>query len=1013
MLKLKSAILSVACLFIVQQAEAQVYKKVSNPKFDAYKYRNVGPFRGGRVTAIEGVPSQPNVFYMGATGGGVWKTEDYGTSWNNISDGYFPTPSIGAISVSLTDPNIIYVGTGSDGLRSNVITGKGMFKSTNAGKKWEFIGLPESGHIGAVEVHPSNPDIVFVAAIGQAFGTNEERGIFRTKDGGKNWEKVLYHSDSIGFSDLEFAPDDPNTIYAGSWRGERKPWTIISGSKEGGIYKSVDGGDTWKKLTNGLPNNYIGKTDFAVSAADPDRVYLNVEASDDQGGLYRSNDRGETWEFVSDNPNLTNRPFYYTNIDANPQNADVLFNSALRFLRSDDGGKKWTSMRVPHGDNHGVWINPNDTSIWIQANDGGANVTLNYGKSWSTQSNQPTSELYQVEVDDQQPYWLYAGQQDNSTVAVPSLPTGAARSPLFGVGGCETGPAVPKPGDHNVVYSNCKGRFGTFDKRTGQEQQYYVGATNIYGHNPKNLKFRFQRVAPIHVSPHNPDVVYHTSQYVHKTTDNGATWEIISPDLTAFESTKQVTSGAPITRDVTGEEYYSTIYAIQESKITSGLIWVGANDGPVHVTRNGGESWDNVTPDMPKGGRVDGVEPSVHNEAKAYVAVLRYQIGDFKPYIYKTTDYGKSWTLLTDGANGIPADHPTRVIREDPNKEGVLYAGTEFGMFISLNDGQSWEPFQQNLPVTPITDIKIHQNDLVLSTMGRGFWIMDNVTSLHNMEAASNSDLYLFKPKDVDRFRFFSFGGGNASGPQFPNPAVTIDYYMGDVSGDLQLDILNSEGLVVKSFKTGKVEPFDAAKVDMSTGFISSPPPSSGLRKKKGLNRFSWNMRHYGGWNKDPKRAYRGNGPMVAPGDFTVRLSAGDQVLTENFTISPDPRNVLASEEDMKEQEEFLLEMRSFTDQVEQLINTVAKERDALKNDLNQERVSRRVQRKKEALDKVYYQLVTPPGTYMKPMLQAQTRYLNSMLQRADQKPGKDAYDRLEELKATLESIKSEFAELN
>jgi len=1005
MLKLKSVLLSIMCLALFAETQAQVTKKSSDPRYDAYKFRNVGPFRGGRVTAIEGIPSIPNTFYMGATGGGVWKTTDYGISWNNVSDGYFPTPSIGAISVSLTNPEVVYVGTGSDGMRSNVITGKGMFKSINGGKKWEFIGLRETGHIGAVEVHPTNPDIVYVAAIGQAFGTNKERGIFRTKDGGQHWEKVLYHSDSIGFSDLAFAPDDPNTIYAGSWRGERKPWTIISGSKEGGVYKSIDGGDNWVHLKNGLPTNYIGKIDFAVSAADPNRVYANIEASDNQGGLYRSNDRGETWEFVSDNRNLTNRPFYYTNIDANPQNADVIFNSALRFQRSDDGGKTWKGMSVPHGDNHGVWINPNDTSIWVQANDGGANVTLNYGKSWSTQTNQPTSELYQVEVDDQQPYWLYAGQQDNTTVAVPSKPTGSASFPLFGVGGCETGPAVPKPGNHNIVYSNCKGRFGTYDKRTGQEQQYYVGATNIYGHNPKNLKFRFQRVAPIHVSPHNPDVVYHASQFVHKTVDNGQTWEIISPDLTAFESTKQMTSGSPITRDVTGEEYYSTLYAIQESKLKEGLIWVGANDGPVHVTKDGGKSWDDVTPDMPKGGRVDAVEPSPHKEAKAYAAILRYQLGDFKPYIYKTVDYGQNWELITAG---IPDDFPVRVVREDPEKEGVLYAGTEFGLFISLNDGESWNSFQQNLPVTPITDIKVHQNDLILSTMGRGFWILDNISALHEMEMASNSEVHLFKPQSIDRFRYFSFRRGNSIGPEFGNPGVTFDYYLSDSKKEVQLEILNSDGNVIKSFKSGKVEAFETAEIDMATGFLSSPPPSSGLKTQLGLNRFSWNMRHYGGWAKNPKRAYRGNGPMVAPGDFTVRFTSGDKVITEKFSINPDPRNTMVSLEDMKAQEKLALEIRTFTDEVNQFVEMVSEERKALDNSLDKERVSKRVQRKKEALDKVYYQVVTSPGTYMKPMLQAQTRYLNSMLGRADQKPGKDAYDRFEELKVTLAAVKAE-----
>lgn len=993
--------------FFTQAGLSQTDQQLS---LEAYEFRSVGPMRGGRVTTVEGVDNRPSTFYMGATGGGVWKTNDYGISWQNISDGYFTTPSIGAIAVYQNNPDIIYVGTGSDGMRSNVIQGKGMYKSTDEGKTWEFIGLPDAGQIGAVEIHPDNPDLVYVAAIGQPFRANSERGLFRTKDGGKNWEKILYHSDTIGVVDMEFAPDDPNTIYAGLWRGERKPWTIISGSAEGGVYKSTDGGDTWNKLTNGLPDKLIGKIDFAVSAANPEVVYANIEASDDMGGLYRSDDRGASWEFVSDNRNLTNRPFYYTNIYANPKNEDVIFNSALRFQRSDDGGKKWRGIRVPHGDNHDLWINPNDTSIWIQANDGGANVTLNDGASWSTQANQPTSELYQVEVDDQQPYWLYAGQQDNSTVAVPSLPTGSSTNPIFGVGGCETGPAVPKPGDHNIVYSNCKGRFGVYDKRTGQELQYYVGATNIYGHDPKKLKFRFQRVAPIHVSSHNPDVVYHTSQFVHKTVDNGKTWEIISPDLTAFESTKQVTSGTPITRDVTGEEYYSTIYAIRESKLKEGLIWVGANDGPVHVTQNGGASWENVTPDMPKGGRVDAVEPSPHNPAKAYVAVLRNQLGDDMPYIYKTDDYGKSWTLLTNGSNGIPNGQPTRVIREDPAQEGVLYAGTEFGLFISFDDGANWQSFQNNLPVTPITDIRIHQNDLIMSTMGRGFWILDDINSLNQLAAVANNEAYLFKPEDSYRFRYFARGGRGAS-PQYPSAGITIDYYLKDIEDDITLEIVNAEGRIVKSFTSGKVEPAVNLEPDMATGFIN-PPPSSGLKKKVGVNRFRWNMRHFGGWNQNDRRSYRGNGPMVSMGSYTARLTANGQTLSQQFSIQLDPRNTLISEEDVKAQEELALAIRDFQDDVNQLVTQLSEKRKALENSLDTEKVSRKQRRKKEALDNVYYQLVTPPGTYMQPMLQAQTGYLNSMLGRADQRPGKDAYDRLEELKAQFEEIKKAADEL-
>ncbi len=969
----------------------------------SYKFRTVGPNRGGRVTAVMGVETQPSVFYMGATGGGVWKTDDYGISWKNISDGYFSTPSIGAIAVYQKQPNILYVGTGSDGIRSNVITGKGVYKSTNAGKKWEFIGLKNTGQIGAVEIHPDNPDVVYVAAIGQAFGKNEDRGIYKTTDGGASWNKILYHSDSVGFSDLEFAPDDPNTIYAGAWRGERKPWTIISGSSEGGVYKSTDGGANWIKLTNGLPTNLIGKIDFAVSPANPDVVYANIEASDNQGGLYRSDDRGANWEFVSDNSNLTNRPFYYTNIYANPKNENVLFNSALRFLKSENGGKSWKAMRTPHGDNHDIWINPNDTSIWIQANDGGANVTLNNGKSWSTQSNQPTAELYQVDVDDQTPYWLYAGQQDNSTMAVPSKQTGAARGTIFGVGGCETGPAVPKPGNPDVVYSNCKGRFGTFDKRTGQEMQYYVGASNIYGHNPKDLKFRFQRVAPIHVSPHNPNVVYHTSQYVHKTMDDGKTWQIISPDLTAFDDKYQVVPGAPITRDVTGEEYFSTIYAIQESKIQEGLIWVGANDGPVHVTKDGGANWERVTPDMPIGGRVDAVEPSVHNPAKAYVAVLRYQLNDYAPYIYKTEDYGKTWKLITTGDNGLPADYPTRVIREDPNKEGILYAGTEFGLFVSLNDGESWHPFNNNLPVTPITDMKIHQDDLVMSTMGRGFWILDNISSIRDLDQAVEQSAYLFNPKDAIRFRM--------NGRQSPQPGANLEYYIADAKQDVRLDILTSSGRVVRSFVSGKSEPAVNTEVDMGTGF-SNAPASGGLSNKAGINRFNWNMRHHGGWSANPNRSYLGNGPMVSTGTYKARFTIGDQVLEKEFNVRLDPRATLVNDADVKMQEALALSVRDFQGEVAKLIKAVNDERKALDNSLNQERASKRDQRRKEALDAVYYQLVTPPGTYMQPMLSAQAGYLNSMIGRADQQPGKDAYDRFEELKSKFQQIKKEFEAL-
>lgn len=990
-----------AVFFIAFSVDAQVDEAV----FKALKFRNAGPARGGRVTTVTGIPSQPGTFYLGATGGGVWKTTDYGVSWSNVSDNYFATGSIGAIRVAATDSRVVYAGTGSDGIRSNVITGKGVYKSEDSGRTWEHIGLEKTGQIGALEIHPGNADVVFVAAMGQAFQPNEERGIYKTTNGGKSWEKVLYLSDTIGAVDLEFAPNNPNIIYAAMYRGERKPWTIISGGYQaGGIYKSKDGGKTWEKKTKGLPSGLIGKIDLAVSPADPLRVYAVIEAPREVQGLYRSDDHGESFVHVSDNEDLVNRPFYYTNIDVNPLNASDIFSHANPGVRSADGGKTWERYEVPHGDNHDLWINPNDTLIWIQSNDGGANITTNGGKTWSSQFNQPTAELYQVEVDDQYPYWLYAGQQDNTTIAVPSLPPydhpGGAQGYWMAVGGCETGPAVPKPGNPDIVYSNCKGRFGVYDKRTGQERQYYVGASNIYGHNPKDLKFRFQRTVPVHVSPHNPDVVYHGSQYVHKTTDDGRTWQTISPDLTAFEAGKQMVSGTPITRDVTGEEYYSTLYDINESKLKEGLIWVGANDGPVHVTKDGGKRWAKVTPNMPGGGRVDCVEPSPHQESKAYVAVLRYQLGDWKPYIFKTNDYGTSWELIT---SGIPEDHPVRVIREDPLKEGVLYAGTEFGLFVSFNDGASWQPFQLNLPATPVTDIKLHRNDLILSTMGRGFYILDNVTVLHQADSASASEVFLFKPADAYRYRYRYNGEGQY--PEYPDASVIFDYYLKEKSAtDIILEIADADGKLISKYTSASKPNPEKGTTDMATGFFTKGG-KPGLPNKAGLNRFRWDMTHMGAWSADNRRSYN-NGPMVAPGRYTATLTVNDGSFSESFEIKPDPKTVAAGirMEDIKSQETLALQVRDLLSDAARLEEDIKKAREALIGN------SSSVAKKKEAdMKKMKAQVSTADGIYMQPMLVDQVRYLSYMLNRADQRPGKDAYDRYQELSSLYKQLKREY----
>ena len=983
--------------------------------FSAFEYRNIGPSRGGRVTAVAGTVAAPSTFYLGASGGGVWKTTDYGTSWHNVSDGYFETPSVGDIAVAQNDANIIYVGTGSDGLRSNVIVGKGMYKSIDGGDTWDHVGLRETGHIGAVEIDPTDNNIVWVAAIGQAFNSNEERGVYKTADGGQTWERVLFISDTVGFSDIELLPGNPNVVFATAWKAERKPWTIISGGEqeEGGLYKSVDAGLTWNKITEGLPSGLIGKIDLAISQSDSSIVYALVEAPDDEGGLFKSIDQGKSFEQVSSESSIRTRPFYYANLDVDPKNPDVLYGMATRNMKSVDGGKTWERLRVPHGDNHDMWINPDNPDLFIHGNDGGANVTHNGGKTWSTQFNQPTVEVYQVEVDDQYPYWLYAGQQDNSTtIAVPSMPPFRAQDPaafLVDSGGCETGPAVPKPGNHNIVYSNCKGRFFVFDKRIGTEKGYYIGASNIYGHNPKDLKYRFQRVSPIHVSPHDPDVVYMGSQYVHRTTDDGQTWETISPDLTTFEEDKQVISGSPITRDITGEEYYSTIYSLRESPVQAGVIWSGSNDGSVFVTQDNGDSWEDVTPrGLPPGGRVDAVEPSPHDPAKAYIAVLRYQLGDWAPYIYKTEDFGRRWQLLTDGANGIPADFPTRVVREDLVKEGLLYAGTEFGMFVSLDDGANWHKFQQNLGVTPVTDIKIIRDDLAISTMGRSFWVLDNISTLRqdDFQAAGESPL-LFMPKDTIRYRnVYNLRSENGV-PDYPPPAAVIDYYLPEgVEGPVLLEILDASGALVNSYlSSGDDEGEDELEEDMNLSETRVIADQS-LSSEPGMNRFRWDMTHFGPWTEAEEDRYK-SGPMARPGSYTIRLTAGSSTVDNELNLSVDPRVLEQGTTlgDIDEQVDFELVVVDLLSEVRQFEKRVADEQKELED--RSEELSPAEAARLLVVTDVLNEVKSAEIIYPQPMLTSQVSYLYGMVNKADQAPGIEASDRYAELAAKLAGLKN------
>lgn len=974
--------------------------------FEALQYRTIGPARGGRVTTVTGTPMQPGTFYFGATGAGVWKTEDYGTSWYNISDGFFKTPSIGAIEVAANDPNIIYVGTGSDGIRSNIISGKGMYKSIDAGKTWEHIGLENAGQIGAVEIDPTNSNIVWVAAIGNAFRSNEERGIYKTIDGGKTWQKMLYVSDETGFADLELLPGNPNVVYAAAWKARRTPWTIDSGGKnsEGGIYKSVNGGKDWEKLENGLPKGLIGKIDLAVSAVDSRILYAVIEAPDKDRGLYKSVDQGKSFTHVSDDIRLVNRPFYYTNIELDPTNPDVVFSNANPLIKSVDGGKTWKRMSVPHGDNHDIWLNPNNPDLLIQCNDGGANVSHNGGKTWSTQYNQPTAEIYQVAVDDQYPYWVYGAQQDNTTIAIPSVAPLATTTPnetiMMNVGGCETGPVIPMPGNHYIVYNNCKGRFSVYSKKTGQSREYSIGASNIYGHNPKDLKYRFQRVAPIHVSPYDPEVVYMGSQFLHKTNNGGKNWEIISPDLTANEPDKQVISGNPITRDITGEEYYSTLYSIKESKISQGLIWTGSNDGVISITKDGGKTWKNISPKkMPKGGRVESIEPSIYNPAKAYIAVDRHLLGDETPYIYKTENYGESWELMTTGSNGIPSDHTARVVREDPIREGLLYVGTEYGMFISFDDGETWKKFQQNLPVTPITDITLFRGDLILSTMGRGFWILDQVTALRDENITRLDDTpVLFKPHDT--YRYQTPWGGEF--PEYPSTSVTIDYYLpSDIKDGVSLQILGAQGnevatIVSDSNKlkstTEKVE-----NMNLSMTFVYMDEK---LETKKGLNRFEWNLEQKGPWAKNEKRRFK-NGPMVLPGKYTARLTVGEQSFEKQFEVLMDPKleGDGVSLANMKEQQELQFK-------VIELLSEARMLQDKVENKIEELKMAKASEDELKKYKQVLSELKNAEGAYPEVVLVSQITYLYYILSGADKQPGQEEKDSYQELLAQFNALK-------
>ncbi len=856
--------------------------EVDDQFLETLEYRFAGPYRGGRVTAVAGVTDQPFTFFMGSTGGGVWKTTDAGNSWINISDGQIDCGSIGAIAVAASNSSFVYVGTGSDSPRGNVSAGIGMYKSENSGKTWEFIGLEKAGQIGDILVHPTNPDLVYVAVLGNIFGPDPNRGVYRTDDGGGNWKQVLHLSDSTGAVDLAMHPMNTRVIWAAMWRVERKPWTLIDGSTEGGLYKTKNGGETWNRVENGLPTGLLGRIGVDVSPSNPDRIWVIQQAADEKmGGVYRSDDGGDSFARVNRDHKLRQRGWYYSRIFAHPSDQNTVFVTNTRFYRSIDAGKTFDhSYPVPHLDNHDLWINPDNPQIMINSTDGGATVTLNGGQTWSSINNQPTAELYRLSTDDQFPFRLYAGQQDNTTISVPSRSSGGVhpKQVWFDVGGGESGHVAVNPHDPNIIYAGGYSGILTRVERTSDHKRF-VGVYPHYteGTEQRDLKYRWQWNFPIHISNHDPDIVYHTSNYVHRTTDKGQTWETISPDLTLALDKYHGIPGGPIQHDATGVEVYSTIFSFAESLTNPLVLWLGSDDGLIHVTRDGGRTWKNVTPTtLPSEGTVNDIELSPYKDGEAYVVVYRYRRNDFQPYIFHTADFGQSWKNLTSASNGIAPTHFVRAIAVDPVKKDVLYAGTEFGMYISLNHGTSWKPFQSNLPKTPVTDLEVKNRSLVLSTQGRGFWILDDLGVIRQLTNETLvSPYHLFGPSDTYRFNIKGFSVKPS--PQTAAYEARFDYFLNQIdSPDVSLAVLDQKGGLIRKWST------------------DSDSSYSRLEPKSGLNFLRWDLRY-----PPPPlvpdlvmmdMTFPGVGPWAPPGKYTIRIIVDSDTSEQSFSILKDPR---------------------------------------------------------------------------------------------------------------------------
>ena len=909
-----------------QQTEKAQPDKSANegdPQFKGMKYRLIGPFRGGRSLTAAGIPGDPNTYYFGATGGGVWKSTDGAMTWNPVFDSE-PVGAIGSIAVAQSDPNVVYVGTGEACIRGNISHGDGVYKSVDGGKTWKNVGLHDTRAIGKVIVDPNNADVVYVAALGHVYGPNSERGIFRTTDGGKTWDKVLYKDENTGGIDVAFDPHNSHILFAALWEAHRTPWTLSSGGPGSGLYRSNDGGATWKQLSeHGLPKGPYGRIGVAVSS-NSDRVYALIEAA--EGGLYRSDDGGESWQLINPDRSNWQRAWYYMHVIADPQSPDTLYIANVEFYKSTDGGHTFNKVHVPHGDNHGLWIDPKNSNRMIVSNDGGATVSLDGGKTWSRENNQPTAQFYHVITDTRTPYYVYGSQQDSGTVAIASRSNEPVidRQDWYDVGGGEAGYIAPYPPDPDIVYATeYEGVITRFDKKTGQVKNIAEQPEITDGGGAAILEHRFQWTSPILISPHDPNTLYHGGERLFRTTDGGMHWDAISPDLTRNDKSKQQPAGGPIDIDDTGTEYYDTIFAIAESPITKGLIWVGADDGLIHITRDGGKNWTDITPkSLPDWSRISQIDASPHDPGTAYVAVDRHQSDDLHPYVYVTRDYGKTWTNLT---KGIPDDDFVRSVREDPKRKGLLYAGSETGVYVSFDDGANWRSLKLNLPTTPVHDLIVKDNDLVLATHGRAFWILDDISPLRQyQDSIAKEDVHLYTPGSATRYQSYGF---NEGGPkpvltgQNPPDGALIYYFLKDKpKGEATIEILDANGAVVRKYSSAKTDELEEPLRP------DDKKPETQIKLEAGLNRFVWDFRYEGTSHVPDYYLWEyqtgTKGPLAVPGKYQVRLTVDGKTQTAPLEVVEDPR-VHVQSADMQKQFDLLLQIRDELTRVFDTVNQI------------------------------------------------------------------------------------------